>query len=218
VSGISDELLKVAQDGAAAARPITAAEVIRLGNRRRTRTIAQRSLGGLSVVGIGMTAIFTGAVHSPLAPLSSTALHGESTLTETTSTAAGTMTVQVKYRNEGRSKVELVSATFSGVTKAAVRQPQLLVAFGAPTPPLTGPARNMSGRSLVVAASIRPESVYKFTGSLSENVIGLTRRLGGLVSNGTLQVAFVSAQRANESSRSISFAHPILSAGLILTG
>ncbi|HUD38165.1 MAG TPA: hypothetical protein VMR14_14785 [Streptosporangiaceae bacterium] len=63
---LTDKLQQVADDVASAARPIAVADVIRLGERRRHRVVAQRSLGGLAVAGIGAAVIFAGVPRAPL--------------------------------------------------------------------------------------------------------------------------------------------------------
>jgi hypothetical protein len=65
MSDLTDKLQQVADDIARAARPITATDVIRLGERRRVRLVAQRSLGGLAITGIGAAAIFAGVPRAP---------------------------------------------------------------------------------------------------------------------------------------------------------
>lgn len=132
MSDLKEELMRMAVDGADKARPLAIAEVMRRGNRRRTRTIGQRSIGSLSVLSVSAAVIVAGAVHpfhgAASHPASGTA--GVTTLIETTASAAGLVTIEVKYRNGPPGKVKLLGVTFAGTTTASIRRPALLVEFG----------------------------------------------------------------------------------------
>ena len=52
MSSLTSELEQMADDAARQARPAAAAEIIRLGDRRRRRSITHQSLGALSAVGV----------------------------------------------------------------------------------------------------------------------------------------------------------------------
>jgi hypothetical protein len=52
VSELTSELQRMADDAARHARPPAAAEIIRLGDRRRRRSLTRQSLGGLSAAGV----------------------------------------------------------------------------------------------------------------------------------------------------------------------
>ena len=71
---LTDELQRVADDAAGAARALAADDVIRLGNRLRRRSIMRRSLGGLSVAGLAAAVVvaviaLVPAGHPPTAQL-----------------------------------------------------------------------------------------------------------------------------------------------------
>lgn len=124
MSDLKEELMHMAVDGANEARPLALAEVVRRGDRRRARTIGQRSIGGLSVLSISAAVIVGGAFHplhgAPNHPVSGAAA-GVTTLTETSANSAGTLTVQVRYRTAPHDKVKILSATFTGTTTASMR-------------------------------------------------------------------------------------------------
>ncbi len=54
---LTGELQRMAEGAARQARPLTAADVIQRGDRRRRRTITRRSLGGLSVAVVAAAAV-----------------------------------------------------------------------------------------------------------------------------------------------------------------
>jgi len=120
MSDLTDELLHMAADGADRARPLAVAEVMRRGNRRRARAIGQRSLTGLSVLGVGAAVVATGVLHPAHGPAGNaaagTSAHG-TTVTETTQSSAGTLTVKVTYRDAARDKIKPLSISFAGKSK-----------------------------------------------------------------------------------------------------
>src|ERR1700683_356135 len=128
MSDLSSQLRQVAGDAAAQARPLAVAEVIRRGNRRRQRVIAQRSLSGLSAVGIGAAFVLTGATSHPTAPESAAASR-ELTATEQTTSALGKITIVVKYTDESRARLKLNSIAYSIHSNAAVKHPQVVLTF-----------------------------------------------------------------------------------------
>ncbi len=109
------------------ARPLAVTDVIRRGNRHRARGIAQRSLGGLSVAGIGTAAILTGAAahHQAVPAAASGTSAGVVTMTERIDSAAGHMTLVVKFRREPHGMLKPISATCSGRSAIAVSNPSL---------------------------------------------------------------------------------------------
>lgn len=173
MSDLNEELKHMAADGANRATPLAIAEVVRKGNRRRARTIGQRSIGGLSMLGISAAVIVGGAAH----PFHGGADHpsgtaaGVTTLTETSATSAGTMTAEVKYRNGPPGKVKLLGVTFTGTTTASIRKADVFVEFG----PIVqrGLGRPAAGcRSGQIDGLIRELRLHKghsFTGSLRIN-------------------------------------------------
>jgi hypothetical protein len=125
---LTDELRRVAADAASGAVPEAITEVIRRGDRRRRRAIAQRSAGGLSALGFSAVLLITGIAHHAATPTSPTAAAaGVTTLTETTSSAAGTLTIQVRYRSVPSGWARLLSVTYSGSAHASVPRPALVL-------------------------------------------------------------------------------------------
>jgi len=139
MSDLKEELMRIAADGADKARPLTVAEIIRRGNRRRARAIGQRSIGGLSVLGVSAAVILGGAVH----PLHGPAGHRASlpgmpptALTETTTTTVGTLTVRVIYLPEPAGKDRLLAIFIAGTSKESLRTAIAHVALGPIVPPV----------------------------------------------------------------------------------
>jgi hypothetical protein len=111
------------------------------GSRRRARTIGQRSIGGLSVLSVSAAVIVGGAFH----PLHGAARHpasgraaGVTTLTETSKTSDGTLTVQVKYRNEPHGNVKVLGLTISGTPTFSLRRAFIHNFFGPAVPNAPG--------------------------------------------------------------------------------
>ena len=129
MSDLTDELLRMAAEGSGQARQLAVTDIIRQGNRRRGRVIAQRSIGGLSVLGVSAAVIFAGVSHAPVAPSSSTSARAVITLTETTSSAAATLTVEVKYRAERHDTIKVLSIMYTVNSRAAIRRPALGFTF-----------------------------------------------------------------------------------------
>jgi hypothetical protein len=126
--------------------------------RGRRRTITQRSVSGLSALGLGAAVLITGAAHHAAAPASPiAAARGVTTLTETTSSAAGTMTVHVRYRPT-RAGAELVAITYSGSSHASVRHPSLTFTL---SKPVAGGTAAVS-----IAIKLSPSELGHFTGSV----------------------------------------------------
>jgi hypothetical protein len=73
VSELTSELQQMAEEAARQARPPTAAEIFRQGDRRRRRSLVRQSLGGLSAAGIVGTGVALGLAGSAQA-------HGPSTV------------------------------------------------------------------------------------------------------------------------------------------
>jgi hypothetical protein len=158
---LTDELRRLAADAASRATPAAITDVIRRGNRRRRRTMAQRSAGGLSVLGLSAAVLITGAAHQPAAPASPTAAAGVTTLTETTSSATGTMTIRVRYRSVPSGWARLLSITYSGSARASAPRPALVLTL---RPLSSAPARRLYGVS--VAIRLSQSELGHFTGSV----------------------------------------------------
>jgi hypothetical protein len=199
MSDLTSELRRMAEDAARQARPAAVADIIRRGERRRKRTIAQKSLGGLSAAGVAAAVIFIGSAGgAPPAPAASAA-RGGTTLMQTTSSPAGHMKIQVKYRAQAHGRIELLSLTFSGDARKAARTPVFIVKFTPGAGALAGsagsagPSRRGRGplpsHVFFFVISLRGEH-HVFSGSLSADDIVATRRNGGLVDGELTHVVF----------------------------
>ena len=223
MSDLTDELQRMADDAACQARPLPTVDVIRRGDRRRRRAIAQQSLGGLSVAGVAAAVIFAGAAGAPAAPASSGALLGGNTLIETTSSPTGDMTVQVKYRYEPRGKIKLLSVTYSGDSKVAAKKPSLIFMFGPAD--LSGPPQEQHRSQwqsvkvhgfFLFFVSLRGADLHNFAGSLPASDIDATNRKGGLIGNETLSVTLASVVKSKAGSLQVQV-RPVMQDGLVLT-
>jgi hypothetical protein len=75
VSQLTRELQRMADDAARQARPPSAAEIIRQGDRRRRRSVTRQSLGGLSAAGVVGASVALGIGLTGSAPA-----HGTNTI------------------------------------------------------------------------------------------------------------------------------------------
>jgi hypothetical protein len=218
VSDLTGELLDMAADGAAQARPLNVAEVITAGNRRRARTIGQRSLGGLSALGVGVAIVVSGGVHGPAANPAASGSANVLYLTGTRSSSAGTLTVTVKYRDEPRNKIDVLSLSYSGhIRGAIIKHDTLLIGFGPSLPPLQGSRPGKSGsRSVLLIGVLLPTGRHAFAGSLPSSVLRLTREHGGLSSDEALRVT-LTKERPAKGVRTTAGGSGIASVGLLLT-
>ncbi|HET7015417.1 MAG TPA: hypothetical protein VFI65_15980 [Streptosporangiaceae bacterium] len=166
---LNDEMRHMAADAAHNARPMAVTEVIRLGNRRRTRTIAQRSIGGLSAVGLGAAVLFTGGTHHLGSnPAASSAIKGGNTLSVSSTSALGDISMRVKYSDLPTGKVKIVSVTYSGDIKKPSKHGFVELEFG---PGLaTGKPANPIG-IIFIGTPLRPGQ-HHFSGSLSGKSLG----------------------------------------------
>jgi hypothetical protein len=199
-----------------------------LTGEKRRRTIVQRSAAGLSVAGVSAAVILTGSAASSASAgaAPSAAPRGGNTLTETTSSAAGTMKIQVKYRNEPRGKIKLLAVTYSGDSKIAIRKPGLLFVFspGNPLGPPPGPIRHkkpwrraVSPRILVFSVSVRAGHLHDFAGALPPRLIAAANRGGGFPARELLSVSLAALPRPKGHGPTRISIHPVMQAGLILT-
>jgi hypothetical protein len=224
VPDLTSELQQMADHAARTTRPLAAADIIARGSRRRARSAAQKSMAVLSAAGVTAAIILTGAASSPPAPAAAGTLPGGNTLTETTSSPAGTMTVQVRYHYEPGGKIRVVSVTCSGHAVVVVPKPALLVVIGPPNLPGSPPAasnrtqwQNVSLRTYVFSISLRLGTGGEFTGSLSARDISIIRHHGGLPGNETLAVTLASRSgRSATVAKQVSI-RPIMQDDLVLT-
>src|ERR1700726_3987813 len=95
VSELTSELQRMADDADRQAGPLAAAEIIRQGDRRRRRSLARQSLGGLSVAGVAGVGVALGLGLTGSAPA-----HGTGTIRTAAftlvSNANGTATLTIK--------------------------------------------------------------------------------------------------------------------------
>ena len=95
MSNLTSELQRMADDASRQARPLAAAEIIRQGDRRRRRSLARQSLGGLSVAGVAGAGVALGLGLTGSAPA-----HGTGTIRTAAftlvSNANGTATLTIK--------------------------------------------------------------------------------------------------------------------------
>ncbi|HXS64006.1 MAG TPA: hypothetical protein VN767_14225 [Streptosporangiaceae bacterium] len=163
---LNDEMRQLAAEASHNARPMAVTEVIRRGNRRRTRTIAQRSIGGLSAVGLGAAVLFTGGAHhlGGANPAAAGATSGGNTLSVSSTSALGNISMRVKYVDLPTGKVHVVSVTYSGDLKKAPKRGSVEIEFG---PGLaTGKPAKPTEVFFGIDAPLRPGQ-HHFSGSLS---------------------------------------------------
>ena len=150
------------------ARPIAVTEVIRRGNHRRTRAIAQRSIGGLSAVGLGAAVLFTGVSHHPASnPAAAGAARQQRDRERDPSSAGGQISLQVKYRILPTRKIKLLSVTYSGDSKAGADE-ALPSCRRLRTGPAPGQARPLRSGTCSACTLSSP---HHFSGSLSTKII-----------------------------------------------
>jgi hypothetical protein len=194
VSDLTAEMRQLAADAAQHARPLAIAEVIRRGNRRRTRTIAQRSIGGLSAVGLGAAVLFTGVTHHPAGnPAASGATASGNTVTVTQTSASGHLVVHINYQIQPKTRdFKLVSMTYSGAFAKTVKHPQLQFIFG----PGLDPGK-IGGQGIGFTSNLQPGQVHHFSGKLNAVMIRIVNKHGVLGRNGSVSTAFQSFNRTD---------------------
>jgi hypothetical protein len=167
------------------------ADVIRRGNRRHTRTIAQRSIGGLSAVGLGAAVLFTGVTHHPASnPAASGATANSETVAVTQSSAGGQLTMQVKYRILPNRKIKILSVNCSGdSTRALKKHSFLAVVFG----PGLHPGKD--GQSVGYVFGLRTNSSHHFSGSLPAKFVSDANKRGAAVNGGSVSLRLGSITR-----------------------
>jgi hypothetical protein len=93
---LTSELRQMADDAACRARPLAVAEVIRRGDRRHRRSIARRSLGGLSATGVIAAAIIGVIALPPASHQASHRVHAQLAAWTVVRQADGTIFVQIR--------------------------------------------------------------------------------------------------------------------------
>lgn len=181
---LTDEMRQLAADGAAYAHPLAITDVMKRGNRRRARTITQRSIGGLSAVGLGAAVLFTGATHhlggNPAA--ASSAVTGN-TITTTSTTSAGDITMRVKYKYLPKRKIRIESVVVTADTRKLVKNPSAVFIFG------PGLSPSAKATYTFIGVGTQPNSGHHFTGSLPISILGRLGLHGAIAGNGSLRVS-----------------------------
>jgi hypothetical protein len=207
MSDLNSQLRQAADEAAGQARPMAVADVISRGNRRRQRVIAQRSLSGLSAVGIGAAFIFTGGASSAPAPEAGSAGH-VITVTETTSSAAGKMSVVIKYADRPHGRISISSLAFSAHSNTVIKHAFLEITL---TPSVTG--HKAHGLGAIIALSSPSEDRRNFTGSVPQKAFSPLNKGNGLTSGLQVVVSVIS----NRNRKRISLpTRPVLQEGVVL--
>ncbi len=182
MADLTNELRQLADSAAHQARPLPATEILRRADRRRRSAIAQRAAGGLSVLGLIAALIVTTGTTSSLAgsggraaPAASGSAKNAISMTETVTAAAGTMTTQTRYALGTRGQVKLISVTFSGHSKHAVKNAFVVFYFG---PSLSKPASKRSTFFFAIPVKLSP--AHDFSGSLPGKDLTKIRQRGPL--------------------------------------
>lgn len=179
------------------------------------RVIARRSAVGISVAGLLATAILTSVAGS--APASAVAgspgSPGQNTVTQTTSSSTGTMTVQVKD-HRGRRGLKVASVTYSGTLAAAIKRPTLTIIFAPSGPPFRPPVHHRMRLRIVVFHVNLKGPLTTFSGALPARVIASVNRNGGLQGGYTLNVNL--GNIIKKTRRSIT-ARLVMQEGIVLT-
>ena len=209
---------------------------------RLRRTMARRSVVGVSVASVIAGVLVTGAAASSAASSGRSAspdsLRNGNNVTQTTSSAVGTMTVKVKYQFEPkRGNVKLLAVSFSGDAAGRVKNPALILSLTPSGPPClfvqvpapataAGYGRQVQCRGpgarrvrvLIVVISLRGANLKDFSGSLPLRLIDATRRGGGVPAGEILSVglASISGKARPGPQRSFS-ARGVMQLGLVLT-
>jgi hypothetical protein len=126
---LTSELQQMADDAARQARPLTAAEVIRRGDRRRRRSITRLSLGGLSATGV-IAAVIIGVIALlPVSHPASHPAHAQLAAWTVVKQADGTVLVKIReFRDPAGLQRELRA---DGIPASVQFNPANLVGKGA---------------------------------------------------------------------------------------
>lgn len=196
------------------------AEVASRDDGRRRRSIARRSIAGLSAVGIATTVLMTSAASSGAAMAGPpTPVRAGTTLTGTTSSAAGVMRMRINYVAP-RRKAVFLSVTFTGHSRIAIKRPSLVFVLASALPPVTkGPngastIRVKPGpRIIVIALKLRP-GTRNFSGSFPRRLLAGLSRVGGPVPGETLSMTLASSLSLRKGVRAFG---PVMQVGLQLS-
>lgn len=190
------------------------------GNRGRRRSIARRSLAGLSAAGLAATVVLTSAAGSGAATAGRPVpVRAGTTLTGTTSSAAGVMGLRVRYVAP-RQKAGFRSVTFTGHSRVTVRRATLVFVLSPVLPRVVKGASGASTirvkpgpRVIVIALKLRP-GTHNFAGSLPRRLLATLSRAGGPVLGETLSMTLASSQSVHHGVRVF---RPVMQVGLELS-
>jgi hypothetical protein len=140
----------------------------------------RKYLTGLSAAGITaalvLTATASGAAASPATPASPQVV----TLTSSTSSSAGHITLKFRYQVEPKGKIKPLSATFSGGTRIGFKHPAMLLSLR----PIPSPA-SIRGQKPVprfgFTIILPVHSASHFSGSLPARLLAI---IGKIISAG----------------------------------
>ncbi len=196
-----------ATDAVPDAQPSATTEAAGAGARRFRPLIGRRTAAGISVAGLVAAAILTSVASS--APASAAAgspglPSGQTTVSQTTSSSAGTMTIQV-MDHRGRHGLKVASVTYSVSSAAAIKSPTLTFVFSPSGPLLVPPVpprklhrvpprklhrvlpRKLPLRVLVFTVNLKGPQT-SFSGALPAKEIAALNQHGGLPGGYTLTV------------------------------
>ncbi len=201
----------------------------RAGGRGHRRVGLRTSLAGLSVAGVAAAVLLATAavgVQGAAAAESSASMRGATTSTLTSSSAAGNLSVQVKYVSGPKGGIKIVSLTYSGGAKVKVSKPALMFVFGPAGPLLPQPPvhkkvhKNKSARAFFLVLRLKVTSAASFSGALSARVLATLNKHGGLragpIGGESVSVTLTSGGQVTR--RKQVTLHPVIQAGLLLSG
>jgi hypothetical protein len=187
---------------------------------RRRRSIARRSIAGLSAAGLAATVVLTSAAGSGAATAGRPVpVRAGTTLTGTTSSAAGVMGLQVRYVAP-RGKAAFRSLAFTGHSRIALRRASLIFVLA---PALPWVVKGSAGaatirvkpgpRVIIIALKLRP-GTHNFAGSLPRRVLATLSRAGRPVPGQTLSMTLTTALSRHHRVRVF---RPVMQVGLELS-
>jgi hypothetical protein len=196
------------------------AEVASPGHPRRRRSIARRSIAGLSAAGLAATVLLTSAAGSGAATAGHQApVRAVTTLTGTTSSAAGVMGLRVRYVAP-RGKAGFRSVAFTGHSRAALRRASLILVLSSALPRAVKGSAGASTisvkpgpRVIIIALKLRP-GTHNFAGSLPRRVLAALSRVGGPVPGQTLSMTLATGLSPHHGVRVF---RPVMQVGLELS-
>jgi hypothetical protein len=202
------------------------AEVASPGHPRRRRSIARRSIArrsiaGLSAAGLAATVLLTSAAGSGAATAGHQApVRAGTTLTGTTSSAAGVMGLRVRYVAP-RGKAGFRSLAFTGHSRTALRRASLILVLSSALPRVVKGSAGASTisvkpgpRVIIIALKLRP-GTHNFAGSLPRRVLATLSRASGRVLGETLSMTLASSLSVHH--QGVRVFRPVMQVGLELS-